>query len=358
MNYRLIKFTFACLVIFSMQTMKSISKEERAESLEDKNKKHLKAMSLNCRYIQYHEINDVQHPELTKFVHKYSFSLKQKNEKKEAQLYLLKQVGKILKREVNNENFGDILNSLHDDEWLLIGSLFKDDKILQNNYFVKGTQIGPDISRIVNAIRMKKIIEKYRLTNLNVADKILDENSIFYLDENQVRIPYLALLVQRIKCCPKRKFSLIDIQQIAKLTEETGFSDWAGNSLDNIIFDENDKIVFIDTEDKSFANPVTGMSAEYENDSLTIKQDKKVSGCRFLYLTHLHRLYPMMETEAQVWYLNRINELINTPEGLDYQPAIYDNTQYDDSEINLQEVKKEWRSLGKSRQDIDELKQK
>ena len=262
---------------------------------------HWDEQRLNTRFIKAQDINALESPELTKFVHKYGCSL----EVEDGMTYISK---------------------------------------------------DQNISRIINAIRMKKIIEIHNLDHLDVADKFLGNR---FQSEG-----YVTIKAKRVGSLPSRKFSLTDIQQLAQLAEKTGYSDWGGSCwlLSNILINKNNKITFIDTEDKSFGHPGHGISPEYRHDSsaptISVEQSQAMPlGCKFKYITNLAKLYPVMEPEAQAWYSKRVKKL-NSPKGFVIQPRIYDNVQYDDPEIDLQEVKKEWRKLGISEQDMYEIRKK
>ena len=317
---------------------------ERKKAIE----KHCDEQRLNTRFIKAQDINALESPELTKFVHTYGCSLEVEDGiLRDAQIDLQK--AEALAQEMKTS-----LQMCKKDERESIENKYEKlfDNISTSTYISK----DQNISRIINAIRMKKIIDIHNLDHLDVADKFLGNR---FQSEG-----YVTIKAKRVESLPLRKFSLTDIQQLAQLAEKTGYSDWGGSCwrLSNILINKNNQITFIDTEDKSFGHPGHDISPEYRyNQSVPKISDEQCRamplGCKFKYITNLAKLYPVMEPKAQEWYSKRVKKL-NSPEGFALQPRIYDNIQYDDPEIDLQEVKKEWRELGISEQDMFEIRKK
>ena len=100
---------------------------------------------------------------------------------------------------------------------------------------------GESIERIINAERMKKVFEQNKLDCLRVPDKyIFDEGA------------FLCVVASKVHFGDQRKkITLKEIQQLVKLSFETGYRDWQFG--DNVKRDIDGKLVFVDTEDMSYA---------------------------------------------------------------------------------------------------------
>lgn len=184
---------------------------------------------------------------------------------------------------------------------------------------------GDAIERLVNAVRMKKCIEKYNLYLLDVADKYLWQARGTHWGK-EWRI--FARLIQGE--CAQFKISSELLEQLMVLAEETGFNDW-GASGDtpkktdclgcNWIWDsKRKKLVCIDTEDRSFF------------DYHYCKRDS---------LHKLRRWENLMDVEAIGRFYQRIAELENSREGYQRYISLPYNSAYDD-EIDFEKVKKEY----------------
>jgi len=186
---------------------------------------------------------------------------------------------------------------------------------LEHKYFkrikkIPGLMIkGYDITRVINAQRMRRCIEMFNLDQLDVAQKY------FYKVGETWRI--FACYVEPHSEQPL--LNLIQVQQLAKLAEETGFRDW----YPNWYFDKRGKFTCIDMEDRSFVggplNRTKGTKAEFVKSLLRLEHD--------------------MEPEALQWLQDRITTLQNSPEGTVQCPRLMDNTQFDEPEINIVKVK-------------------
>ena len=107
-----------------------------------------------------------------------------------------------------------------------------------SGFFIK----GPAIDRIINAERMKKVIEKNHLDCLKVADKCL-----------AIRAGDLCVIGKEIKVGDQnKKISLKEIQQLAQLAQQSGYTDW--QITRNIIRDVDGKLVFVDTENVGYGS--------------------------------------------------------------------------------------------------------
>jgi len=107
-------------------------------------------------------------------------------------------------------------------------------------FYFKGTCIN----RIVNAIRLQNFIHVHNLTCLRIAKKY-----IYPIDDKLYIFAQEVLIGQK----PLVPLSLQEVQQIAFLAEETGYKDFGWFDFNaNLKRDIDDKIVFIDTENRSF----------------------------------------------------------------------------------------------------------
>lgn len=180
---------------------------------------------------------------------------------------------------------------------------------------------GGDISRIINAVRMRQCIKRNGLKHLRVADKCL-------LCENDS----IEVLSQKVNFREYNQedaaLSKEEVQELVCLAEETGFRDWA----QNFDWDTEGKITFYDTEDNSF---VIGMYRGVEGRDLP-------NHCKFNFAVSLMMYYSYMTPEAKEWYEKRLNDLLNSDEGTCQATMISKKTEYDDDAMNFEEVKKEY----------------
>lgn len=182
-------------------------------------------------------------------------------------------------------------------------------RLLPGGLYLKGTEI----ERIINAERMRVCIQRYNLDLLDVPKKYV------YKIGNHWRV-----FSQFVPAHPAPPMSLKLVQQLAKLAEETGFRDWKLNWR----YNSQGKLVCIDTEDNSFA---IGMY-RFKNEGLP-------QHCKAQFVTSLMTYSKSMTSEAFEWLKNRINTLMNSPEGTTTTPPIYDITTFDDPGINYAHVK-------------------
>ncbi len=224
------------------------------------------------------EVDPQKYPELVKFIRKYGFP---RIYCKEAEKY---------KESIEYRNYG----------------VAKDFP----SFFLKNT----DIDRIINAERMRRCIEIHNLDQLDVPQKYLGKVG------NTWRV-----FAENINSPRGKIISLKETQQLAKVAEETGFSDWRTNWN----YDDNNKFVCIDTENSSFY-----CWRDCKLDSL---------------ITLWRHFHTHMEKEAQGWLVRRIEELENSPEGKAQITSLNINTKYDDPDIDFEKVKEEFAELKRSK---------
>lgn len=188
----------------------------------------------------------------------------------------------------------------------------------QNEHHLKGS----DIERIINAERMKRCIEKNKLHHLRVADKCLCQTDLGKLE-------VLSQNVEFKKYNRKTKLSLNEVKDLVKLAEETGFRDWIGN----FDWDVNDQITFYDTESNSY---LIGMVRGVEGRDLP-------AHCKFNFVASLAVYQHAMEPEAKKWFFNRLNEVLESDDGVMPVAPLPKNTKYDNgNDLNFDQVKKEF----------------
>jgi hypothetical protein len=183
-----------------------------------------------------------------------------------------------------------------------------------------------ELERIINAERMKRFVEENNLYHLRVADKCLCR-----------RGNGLEVLSQKVKFREHdSQLTLSQTQQLALLAENTGFRDWNGN----IGWDVNSKLTFFDTEDYAFyLGRIKG------------NQEKNIPDqCKLVFFANIP-FYNHMEPDAQVWFKERLNTLLNSEEGTIEASILPFNEQYDDSSINFEKVKVEYRAYRKEHHD-------
>ena len=185
-----------------------------------------------------------------------------------------------------------------------------------DTFFLK----GDDIDRLINAIRAKRVIKKYKLDNIAIADKYLGLNK-------NGSLTVVANKIQHGESC---RLSLSQVKDLTKFVEETGYRDWLSLDLINA---PNNKLTFIDTEDGSFA---VGMV--HGNEKQGIPQN-----CKLIFFANLSKaLAKYMEKDA-IDFLNvRHEQLVNNPEGKNPFAPIFKNTEYDDADIDFEKVKTEF----------------
>ena len=186
-----------------------------------------------------------------------------------------------------------------------------------------------EYERIINAARMKQCITVNKLDKLRVPDKCLCRAKQGY-----------EVLSQRIHIKDgdrkDAKLSLSEVQQMVKMAEETGFRDWVGN----FDWDTDGKLAFYDLESDGF---FIGMIRGVEGKELP-------NHCKFNYVASLMVYQHAMEPAAQEWLQKRLQELLNSAEGIAPQKPLPWNTKYDDSSIDFEKTKNEFQALEEEQQ--------
>ena len=175
-----------------------------------------------------------------------------------------------------------------------------------SEFFIKGSEID----RIINAERMKKIIELNKFDCLGVADKCLafDGNS-------------LCVVSKKIKLGDQaKKISLKEVKQLFKFAFETGY--WDLQLGRNIIRDIDGKLVFVDTEDVSY-------NCRISPGNYNALFDRKVN-----LIHYLLRYTYFMDNDAKKWLRVEYSKLQNSVEGQEYLILLPTNSQYD-AEIGI-----------------------
>ena len=122
---------------------------------------------------------------------------------------------------------------------------------------------GHDITRIINAERLRACIKEHNLTCLNVVKKYVypvgDKLAVFA----EKVIPNRTLL----------PVTLEEIKQCQTCMTVSGYTDWgfppiSGSGL-NIMRDHTGKLIFIDTEGRSFGPRESALNSQYNQNSMT-----------------------------------------------------------------------------------------
>ncbi len=114
------------------------------------------------------------------------------------------------------------------------GDIFKGST--SSEFFIKGSEID----RIINAQRMMVYLKVNKLNNFKVVSEcLMHSGKSMSVVSNKIDIGN-----------QRKKLSLRDVQQLVKITEDTGYCDWQFGR--NVICDSQGKFVFVDTEDVSF----------------------------------------------------------------------------------------------------------
>jgi hypothetical protein len=177
-----------------------------------------------------------------------------------------------------------------------------------------------EYSRIINAERMKKVIQTYKLDQLCVANKYLCEKD-----------GHFHVLSENIVANNKEHttLSLTQMKQLFTLALETGFRDWGA---DNVVLNSDGILTFIDTEDESFSF----WSTEHE-----VKKTGFPNDCKGNFVVSLSEYLPSMQADAHTWYSNTMAQLLATQDGKTKTSILPDNSKYDASDIDIAKVKKE-----------------
>lgn len=212
------------------------------------------------------------------------------------------------------------------------------------------------ISRIINAYRMKRLIDRYGLNLLAVPKKY-----IYFLNDHwRVFTEY----IEPDKLAEK-KLSDEQLKQMATFVEETGYEDFGcplkgptGNFGRNII-SKDGKLFFIDTEDLSFMDVRLGKTVSpfwidwnmlCPRVSTYIKGPTIARSCRAQYLENLYKhLYVNKKfigsEQLKAWLKNRLDYLWHNSEGLMHKDPIHTTTQFDDAGINFKKARQELKNI-------------
>lgn len=197
-------------------------------------------------------------------------------------------------------------------------------------FYLSGSNIyiKNDLTRLLNAIRLKQCIEKNNLYLLDVAQKQVGcIKGKWYV---------FAKKVERGEHADVMKITLELIKQLIIVAEETGYSDWHYDMGKNWIWDDNGKLVCIDTENLSFSNKNYTAKNYYTNDIATASP-----ACKLNFVSTLKAWRPYMEEDAKAYfdrYLENLDPLTKTM-STHYLPS---NATFDPKGINLEKVKAEY----------------
>jgi hypothetical protein len=175
--------------------------------------------------------------------------------------------------------------------------------------------------RVINAARMRNYIQSKHFKHLEIPEQCLT-----------LRDSQWTLIAKNVgHYADSLELSLSEVKELTELIEDTGFADWGGyNILQNF---KNKKLAFVDTENKSFA---IGSGINLGNN--LFHQSK----LNYLLqaVPHLNRC---INTKAQTWLQNRINTLAKSPTS--FFPSLPNNPNYDDPDINFEQVKEELKQM-------------
>ncbi|HTM05714.1 MAG TPA: hypothetical protein VL201_00575 [Patescibacteria group bacterium] len=169
-------------------------------------------------------------------------------------------------------------------------------------YFLK----GGDTNRLLNAIRLKNLIEKENLTTLDVPEKYI------YCKDDQCTV-----IAQFIESIEGQTVTPEIAEQLLTVAEKTGFWNW----YNNIVPDKEGKLWFVDTEDIGFA-PVKNSVADFPSGTA---------------VQSVGDLYNQVGGKK---IRERLNVLINDKEAsTKVITPIYDNNTLDSEDFDLQEIR-------------------
>lgn len=180
------------------------------------------------------------------------------------------------------------------------------------------------ISRVVCARRMQKMVERKAYTTVSVPEKYL-----FLSHDGK----HLVCAAKKIIPIQEEKIT-IDLKQATEFLDialKTGFRDFHQN---NFMIDENKKIVFIDTESRSFFTKefhdrsvgccVFSTYHFLVKDTDNVNRRDRMSGIDFT-----------LTEEASQYLQNKKDKDLHNPDICDY---ILEKTEYDSTHLNLSKV--------------------
>ncbi len=189
------------------------------------------------------------------------------------------------------------------------------------SYYVKH-----DIKRLILAERLKEFIARNELDKLTVADKYLvpvqDEDGFTYW-----KVVAPAICGEKVKSC-----TLDEAKQLATVAEEAGYWDWFGGDS-NILRRSDGKIVFIDTENRSFtlhrhnfhkAQAVERLTDGWGSDRIITLRD--------------------LDKETGLWLRKRAQELKDVKDEI--LVDLTQDTSFDDDDISMDNVYMTWWRYG------------
>lgn len=204
------------------------------------------------------------------------------------------------------------------------------------------------IDRIINQERLRSYL---KATGLNYKFKVVNE-CLSCLNDHIFTVISPKVTASSVD----KRLSLKELKDLIKIMLDTNFVDWQIG--DNIIQDQNDNIVFVDTEDRSF-----NAKFLYDKKNLVEWQLKTI----------ISRDLEKFDEQAQAWIKIQF-DILNNPEGwmsrifnlkgfrssdfwhpheLQYQNLVnnfYENITYD-TDLNFEQVKIELELLRKKQND-------
>lgn len=166
---------------------------------------------------------------------------------------------------------------------------------------------GTSLERLINAERMRVCIKRHKLTSLDVARKYL----------YNVNGTWIVIAEYVTEVSDDKRINLDEFKHLLELAQRTGYFDW--NFGANWVRDQRGKLVCCDTEDGSFCKSNSSLQWVYE------------------YLWNaIGNLFFTQEA------LSYAQEYKKTLEGTCEEikvPALCDDTQYDDPEIDIANIK-------------------
>ncbi len=191
---------------------------------------------------------------------------------------------------------------------LSASNLSEDMRTLDGRFYLKD-----NISRLVNTIRLQRFIQNNEISGITLPKKCWSKRLHVVVCSTVPHITATDLQESG------RKLTLQEVQKIAKIIEATAFNDL---NYPNVSLTLDDKLCFIDLEDKSFF------------------ANSRFAGVR----RGLEKLlgWPM-QLDAHEWLNKKFNEIQKTEEAKDWaervQASLAFNRQYDDKDIDFNKVK-------------------
>jgi hypothetical protein len=196
------------------------------------------------------------------------------------------------------------------------------------------------LHRVVNAERLRRCIARHGLNRLEVVKKYIYKLEGLWINEGTCALRLdgkWIVLAEKVNFKPQQlELSLQEVQQLAVLAEKTLYRDWgfaraigngpkyAGNNW--VRSEKTGKLVCIDTEDRSFE--------EGEGHDLSGKPLPVVFG----HLSEAIANHCDSRFKARRWLRKYKKSRKNVRAGL----SLNRSREYDDPDLNFEEVKKEW----------------